>query len=236
MSDTVTAISLSAAFVAGLSGSVHCFAMCGGLASALSMRTRSLSRSPRQSFALACLTQSGRIVSYAMVGALAGAAGSFLSTLMDWVHVAQWLRVFAGILLVAMALRIALRWNAFAWLERAGGLLWSRYLSKFMSARTTTQRGVGQSILLGMAWGWLPCGLVYSMALFAAFAGNALQGAMVMLAFGAGTLPSMLSSALLAGQLARALNHPRLRWLAAALLAVFGAWTMVAAFQHRGHH
>jgi sulfite exporter TauE/SafE len=57
-----------------------------------------------------------------------------------------------------------------------------------------------------------------------------------MLAFGAGTLPSMLSSSLLASQFARMLKNPGARWVAAAVLAAFGVWTIYSALQHQGHH
>jgi sulfite exporter TauE/SafE len=235
--DSQTAISLSAAFATGVLGSVHCFAMCGGLAGALGMRARSTGQTPARVFGNALATQIGRIGSYMVVGGAAGAAGAVLAVMMDWIHLAAVLRVLAGALLLAVALRIAFAWNLFAWLERAGGRLWSRYLAKLApNAMSTPRSGVAQSMLLGAVWGWLPCGLVYSMVLFAAFAGSALQGALVMLAFGAGTLPSMLSSSLLAAHLARLLKKPGVRWLAVATLTLFGIWTIVSALQHPGHH
>jgi uncharacterized protein len=238
MAEVAEVISLGAAFVAGVSGSAHCFAMCGGLAGALGMRARTLGQSPQRAFAFTLLTQLGRIGSYALVGAIAGAAGAMLSTIMSWVHLAAWLRIVAGALLLLVAIRIATGFNGFAWLERAGAQVWTRYLAKLAPSRTTNTAtlSVGQSLLMGAVWGWLPCGLVYSMAVFAVFAGNAWQGALIMLAFGAGTLPSMLSSSLLASQLARMLKNPSARWVAAAVLAAFGVWTIYSALQHQGHH
>lgn len=232
--DSQTAISLSAAFTAGVLGSVHCFAMCGGLAGALGMRARALGSSPARSFQFALATQIGRIGSYTLVGAVVGAAGTALATVMQWVHLAALLRVIAGGVLLAIAARLAFTWNLFAWLERAGAQLWSRYLSKALPANAS--QGFAQALCFGAVWGWLPCGLVYSMLLFAVFSGSATQGALVMLAFGAGTMPAMLSSSLLAAQLARVLKNPNARWLAAATLAAFGGWTILAALQHLGHH
>jgi uncharacterized protein len=236
--DPQSAISLSAAFATGVLGSVHCFAMCGGLAGALGMRAGSLGQSPTRTFVNALLVQFGRIGSYTIVGAVAGTAGAVLAIAMDWIHLVAVFRVAAGVLLLAIALRIAFAWNPFAWLERVGGRLWSRYLSRLApaNAASTPRSGIVQAILFGVVWGWLPCGLVYSMLLFAAFAGSTAQGALVMLAFGAGTLPSMLSSSLLAAQLARLLKTPSVRWFAATALSVFGVWTIVSALQHQGHH
>lgn len=229
------AISLGAAFIAGVSGSAHCFAMCGGLAGAVGMRARAVQQSPRRVFASALLANVGRIGSYALVGAMVGAAGSALAALMEWLHLAMWLRVFAGALLIAVAARVVFGWNAFAWLERAGAALWSRSFVR-LAPQAAQGSGAAQSLLMGAAWGWLPCGLVYSMALYAVLAGSAWRGAAVMLAFGAGTLPSMLSSGLLAAQLARMFKYPGARWAAGAALAAFGVFTVASALRHSGHH
>jgi uncharacterized protein len=242
MNDSQTLISLGAAFTAGLLGSVHCFGMCGGLASAMGMRARTLGASPSAAFALAMLSQVGRIGSYALLGAVLGFAGSALSQLMSWVHLAAVVRMLAGVLLIAIALRIATGINLFAWLENAGARVWTRGIAPRMRQHTSTvHTGVsfasaGQVMLFGALWGWLPCGLVYSMALYAAMTGHAAQGALVMLAFGAGTLPSMLTSSVLAAQLARFLNLHGARWVAAIVLTALGVWTIVSALGHRGHH
>jgi len=228
-------ISLSAAFIAGVTGSAHCVAMCGGLAGALGMRARAQQHAPQRVFASALLTNIGRVGSYTLVGAIVGAIGSGLATLMDWLHLAAWLRGLAGVLLLAVAVRIVFGWNAFAWLERGGALLWSRI---FAPRAQHAAQGIGaaQSLLLGVAWGWLPCGLVYSMALYAALAGDAVRGASIMVAFGIGTLPSMLSSTLLGSQLARLFKYAATRWVAGAILIALGIWTILSALRHSGHH
>jgi uncharacterized protein len=236
-------------------GSVHCLAMCGGLAGALGMRARVLGHTPAFSFAHMLTTHLGRIGSYALMGALAGAGGAVLEKFMHWLHLMTLTRVLAGAVLIAIALRIAVRWNAFAGLERLGGKAWSRYLAPLTVQKIATQknaakqatehlpttimsrlRGMTQLALLGAAWGWLPCGLVYSLLLFAVFAGSAVQGALIMMAFGVGTLPSMLSTSLLAAQFARVMSLPAVRWLAAAVLALLGITTIIAALSHHGHH
>ena len=227
------AISLSAAFIAGVSGSAHCVAMCGGLAGAVGMRARALGHAPQQVFVSAFLTNMGRIGSYALVGAIVGAAGGALTSLMTWLHLAVWLRVLAGALLLAVAVRVVFQWNAFAWLERVGSQVWSRGFSRLAPPPA---HGAAHSLLMGVAWGWLPCGLVYSMALYAALAGDAWRGAGVMLAFGMGTLPSIMSSSLLAAQLARLVKHAGARWAAGSALAALGVWTVVSALRHSGHH
>jgi sulfite exporter TauE/SafE len=230
--DTQT-LSYAAAFVAGVAGSAHCFVMCGGLASALGMRARRRGVSPQTSFAYAATSQLGRVLSYTLAGALVGAFGGVFASLLDFSSAAAALRVAAGLLLIALALKVLFKWNLLSWLERAGGKFW-RFI-----APLSQHIGVGgfkRSFLLGTLWGWLPCGLVYSILLFAAFSGDAWRGAGTMLAFGVGTLPAMLSSSLLASQLTRLTIGRKIHLGAGALLLAFGIWTAAAPFQvHEGH-
>ena len=95
--------------------------------------------------------------------------------------------------------------------------------------------GIRQALVLGALWGWLPCGLVYSMLLLGTLGGSAAHGALTMLAFGAGTLPAMLSSNLLASQLARITALKGLRFAAGSSMLVFGVWTAWLALWHSGH-
>lgn len=237
--DASASLALSAAFVAGIAGSAHCVAMCGGLAGALGMRARVVQSTAAQTFVRALLMQLGRIGSYSVAGALVGAlagAGSMFATEINFLYVAQALRLFAGLVLLAIAVRIAFAWNAFAWIERAGARFWSRLapMTKRLGTDSRNRPRIVDSLLLGAIWGWLPCGLVYSMLLFAAANGDAARGAAIMIAFGFGTLPAMLVGTLLAAQLTTVLKQRSTKWVAAALLAAFGVWTLVAATS--GHH
>jgi sulfite exporter TauE/SafE len=237
--DASASLALSAAFVAGIAGSAHCVAMCGGLAGALGMRARVVQSTAAQTFVRALLMQLGRIGSYSVAGALVGAlagAGSMFATEINFLYVAQALRLFAGLVLLAIAVRIAFAWNAFAWIERAGARFWSHLapMTKRLGTDSRNRLRIVDSLLLGAIWGWLPCGLVYSMLLFAAANGDAARGAAIMIAFGFGTLPAMLVGTLLAAQLTTVLKQRSTKWVAAALLAAFGVWTLVAAIS--GHH
>lgn len=229
-------LSLSAALLAGLAGSVHCFAMCGGMAGALGLRTRAHSISSLHAATGASLYQFGRIGGYALAGALCGFAGSIVRTLLDLARLGATLRVASGVLMILIALRLLVRWNALAPIERWGARFWARL--RPLTSHTASRTGALNALALGFLWGWLPCGLVYSMLLFAATSANAIHGALIMATFGLGTLPSMLTSSWLAPQLSRLIN---VRWSRAAtgtLLLAFGAWMVVAANgtgQHAGH-
>jgi uncharacterized protein len=231
-------LSLGAAFVAGVVGSTHCLAMCGGFAGALGMRARQAGATKANIFAHNVATQLGRIASYAIAGAIAaglvGGIGVALDKLLAWVQIAQILRIVAGALMIAIAIRIVFAWNIFAAIERAGARFWSRL--RPLTQRAMSRSHLGASLLLGAAWGWLPCGLVYSMLLYAAFSTTIAQGAAIMMTFGLGTLPAMLTSGLLSGYLARFSKSRATRWVAAGTLASFGALTILAIFPAAHHH
>ncbi len=225
-------ISFAAAFIAGVAGSAHCLAMCGGLSGALGMRARQAGIAPARALAHQLAQQAGRVGSYALAGALCGAFGAALGNLMDVVQVTLFARVLAGLTLIAIALRVLFGWQLLAPLERLGARAFAR-LSPL--ARNAAGSGLGGSLLLGAVWGWLPCGLVYSMLAFAAFSGNALDGALILMLFGLGTWPAMLGGSLASSQLWRLSTARGVHTLAGAALLVFGLVTLLAPLRHAHH-
>jgi sulfite exporter TauE/SafE len=226
-------VGLSAAFVAGVAGSTHCFAMCGGMSAALGMRSRATAVDARAAFVNASAYQLGRIGGYAIAGALFGFAGATLQSMFDLMRIGAALRIASGILLILIALRLLIRWNALGGVERLGARFWSKLQP--LAQRAARSEGRGRSLMIGLLWGWLPCGLVYSMLMLAAASGHAGQGASIMATFGLGTLPSMLTSSLLASQLQRMLAQRWARIMSGLLLIVFGVWMMVLPILHTGH-
>lgn len=226
-------ISLFAAFVAGAAGSVHCLAMCGGLSGALGMRARRNGAVPGRAFMHSVSYQAGRITSYSIAGALVGAFGAALQAVFDFDRVAVVSRALAGMVLVLAALGVLFKWRPLSRLELLGGRLWTR-VAPF--ARAIPAGGLRGSLLLGMVWGWLPCGLIYSMLLVAALSGGVLQGASTMLSFGAGTVPAVLAAGLLSGQVWRATMARGLNVAAGSLLMVFGLLTMLGPLSSHAHH
>jgi sulfite exporter TauE/SafE len=226
MSSTLTLI---AAFIAGLTGSMHCLVMCGGIAGALGMRARSISRTAPLTFLHSLAYQVGRLSSYAMAGALVGAFGAVVQALLYWLPIALMLRIIAGLVLMLLGLQLMLNWKLLQPLEKLGATFW-RCLAPV--TRHASGHGLGHALLLGALWGWLPCGLIYSMLLLGALQGTALHGAMIMLAFGAGTLPAMLGSSLISAQLSRITSLREMRIFTGLLLLLLGWWTMWVATQH----
>jgi len=184
-------------FLVGLLGGVHCLGMCGGIASAMAARPGAA----RAGWPLQLAFNLGRIGTYGAAGALAGGAGA-LSLFVDGLLPVQLaLYLFANLMLIALGLYLLGVTRYVMVLERGGARLWKRiapWTRHVMPADT-----VPRALALGMLWGWLPCGLVYSVLATALLAGDAAGGAAVMLAFGLGTLPNLLFAGVV------------LRWLAA---------------------
>ncbi len=226
-------ISLLAAFAAGAAGSVHCLAMCGGLSGALGMRARRNGATAAQAAVHALTYQGGRIISYSVAGALVGGFGGLLQTVFDFDRISLIARFLAGAVLVMAALGVLFKWRPLSRLELLGGRFWSRVAPL---ARAIPAAGLRGSLLLGMVWGWLPCGLIYSMLLVAALAGGVWQGAATMLCFGLGTVPAVLSAGLLGGQAWRVTMARGLNLAAGLLLMLFGLLTMLGPLSAHAHH
>jgi len=212
--------SLLSALLVGLLGGVHCVGMCGGIVAAFSFR---LDRS-QLPFRLHVGYNVGRVLSYTLFGALAGALGGSLN-LLEIRPLQIGLYVLAQGVMILLGLYLA-GWNQWVLVfEKAGGLLWKRVQPLFRKLLPVTN--LPGALLAGMVWGWLPCGLVYSVLVAALAAGSATSGAALMLAFGLGTLPNLLGMALFAQQLQPFMQQAAVRKIAGLLVAGFGVWGLV---------
>jgi len=205
-----------AAFFVGLFGSTHCLLMCGGMAGALQMM---MPQSPARRAWLQLMLGLGRVSSYALTGALFGGIGAAVigsSGLLP-----QWLQLFAGLMLLAMALYISRLWFGLLMLERAGQRLWR--LVQPVSRRLLPLDSSPKAFAYGLCWGYLPCGLVYSALSWSLGSGSAVNGALWMALFGLGTLPAVM----LAGQAADRLRQlQQQRWIRYMLAALLGAYAL----------
>jgi hypothetical protein len=211
-----------ALFLIGLLGGTHCIGMCGGIVGALSLGAGS-----RPELHLAY--NSGRIASYTLAGAIAGALGGASLALSGQLPLRIVLFVLANLMLVALGLYLMGITRALAFSERFGQKLW-RHVQP-LTRRFLPARSVAQAFPLGLLWGWLPCGLVYSALVTALTSGSALHGAGMMLAFGLGTLPNLLLAGLLAVRLKDYATRPAVRITAGLLVLGFGLWGLFAAIR-----
>tara|TARA_R110002110_G_scaffold406421_1_gene626374 strand:+ start:189763 stop:190581 length:819 start_codon:yes stop_codon:yes gene_type:complete len=218
----VSDIGILSAFALGLAGAGHCLGMCGGIAAALNL-------GGQRSLTVTLSYHSGRIASYTLLGGLLGlAAGS--------IDIAAWtmgLRYLAGFLLIGMGLYVANWWRGMMVLERLGAKLWQpvqRLSSRFLPIRTWPQ-----GFALGLCWGLMPCGLIYSSLAWAATAQNAATSALMMFLFGLGTLPAMLATSLGADKLQGFLRRRGLKLVIAIMLILSGVWTLYLVATHGSH-
>jgi uncharacterized protein len=229
MNPDLADLSLGAAFVAGLAASGHCLAMCGGVAGALAMRTRQAAAGSKLVMGFAY--NLARIASYAAAGALVGLLGHLVLHVLNIGVLSAVFRVLAGLIMLAAAGRLLFGWRLLDPIEAAGSRLWRR-VAPFAS-RQGRSGGLAGAIGLGLAWGWLPCGMTYSMLMLAGMSGGAASGAAVLAAFGAGTLPAMVTATVAFERIAGALTkRATFRHLAGALLLVFGLWTAGSGLYH----
>ena len=213
-------LSLLTALLAGLLGGVHCVGMCGGIVAAFSFRADG-STPP---FRLHLAYNLGRVSSYVFFGALAGMLGASLK-LAGFLPVQTLLFVLAQVVMILLGLYLAgfSRWVLV--FERAGGVLWRAVKPLFQ--KLLPVRSTPQALLAGMVWGWLPCGLVYSVLVSALAAGSAASGAALMLAFGLGTLPNLLGMGVFARQIQPFMQHVWVRRTAGLTVAGFGVWGLL---------
>ena len=214
----MTEFSIIAVFFAGLLGGVHCLGMCGSIVGIL---TAQLPKDgARWPFHLAY--NSGRIASYTLAGALAGSIGQAGFLLRDVAPVQYLLFALSSLMLIALGLYLAGIWNMVRRIEQVGRLLWQRIqpLTRPLLPVTTPTR----ALLLGALWGWLPCGLVYSVLVTALASGHARSGALIMLAFGLGTLPNLLVIGLFWERCRRWVQSPGVRLFAGLIVAAFGIY------------
>lgn len=221
------AIALTA-FGAGLLGGVHCVAMCGGIVGAACGSKCSSQRDPIR-WRLALGYNAGRITSYCIGGLLAGAIGQAGIGLRGGMPAQQLAMLASGIMLCVIALYFAGITPVARGMEAAGSVIWKRvqpWSRQFLPADT-----FGRAYGLGLAWGWLPCGMVYAMLLTALAAGSAAEGALIMFAFGLGTLPNVLLIAVFFNRIGTALKSATARAVAGVLIAGVGIFSIAQSFQ-----
>ena len=215
----MTPLEFTAVFALGLAGSLHCLGMCGPIVLSYSVALRG----PRPAAHLAY--NSGRILTYMLLGAIAGTAGRAIALVGRLAGLASGARIFAGAaMIVAGVLMI--------------GLVPSNSLVKIR--RPGVMQSIGRLILgpavrskftLGVILGFLPCGLIYAALLKALESGGAVAGALTMLAFGLGTAATLFGAGLLSSIAGARLGQwsNRVAALSVMLFGVILLWRGIAA-------
>ena len=212
---------LIGAWLVGALGGVHCAAMCGGLVSAVAARDASAAAPRLRAVGLAqAVYHAGRISTYALLGAAFGLAGIGVRLAGDVAVVQRATYVVASAFLLLLAASLVVRVRPVLALQRAGAAAAGPLLRRLQPMLRVP--GTPGRLAMGFAWGLMPCALVYSVLPLALLAGGPAQGALVMLAFGVGTLPNLLAGGVLLAGARRLVPAATLRYAGAVVMAAFG--------------
>jgi sulfite exporter TauE/SafE len=221
-------ITLISAFLVGVLGSTHCVGMCGGILGALTIATGP--RAPRSVLPYVILYTLGRIASYAVAGAIVGFMSERLfGATSDALRLAA---IFSAGITIFLGFYLSGWWMGLNALERLGAKLWKHI--EPIGRRVLPVNHPAKAVLLGLVWGWLPCGLVYTALAWSLSSGSALRGAALLTAFGAGTLPMLLLTGIAAPSVIHATRQPWLRRTVAVILISFGVYLSLMALGNHG--
>ncbi|SAY51131.1 sulfite exporter TauE/SafE family protein [Neisseria weaveri] len=213
-------ISYFTLFLIGFFGGGHCIGMCGGLSGAFALQLPPhINR-----FGLILLLNLGRISSYILIGTLLGALGQIGISLDETRQLQNILFIAANALLFLLGLYLAGISAAASKIESLGKPVWKR-LNPILNKLLPIQ-SIPACFGVGLLWGWLPCGLVYSASLYALGSGSAVEGGMLMAAFALGTLPNLLAAGLFATQLKSLLQNKNVRRIAGLSVSAWAIWQL----------
>jgi len=222
-----------AALLTGLLGSAHCLGMCAGISGLFAVNSGVTTL--RGQIPMALTYNAGRILSYAILGTIVATFGGAIVAATP--AIGRPIRFVTGAVIVLIGLQVAFNWRLLSPIERMGAVLWQKLspIAKHFVPVTSLPRALG----LGLLWGWLPCGLVYSVLLIAATSARPVDGAATMLAFGIGTMPAMVMTGVGAAQLASITRRRGTRIGLGLLIVVLGVLTIampVSAWFSAGPH
>lgn len=220
---------LSAALLSGLLGGVHCAAMCGGIATGLSFGQTAAS--PAAQWLRALQPNLGRVLGYALAGAVVGGFGHGLVALAQAPKLALAMRMTVGAMMMIVALRLLDPSGRFNPLARPGRALWQRLQP--LQRLLLPADNAFKRIALGMLWGWLPCGLSATLLATAWLQADTINSALTMAAFGLGTLPVMLPLTWSGARVAQRLQRGGLRAAAGVFVLLAGLTTLAAPWLMR---
>ncbi|KEY91337.1 branched-chain amino acid transport system 3 carrier protein [Candidatus Photodesmus blepharus] len=158
--------------------------MCGGIASALS-----LNRAHHDNL-LPLYYNFGRLSSYTIFGGLIGGMFASITCMINLTSSLVFFRLISAIFMIILALYLFRVWFGLLHIEKIGQIFW-KHISPIGKIFLPLKKPF-YAFPLGFLWGWFPCGLVYSTLTWAAASGSMINGAIIMLSFGIGTLPTML--------------------------------------------
>ena len=231
MNDPVT---LTSAFLLGFFSTMHCIGMCGGIIGALSLSLPvEIRNNKAKLFSFVLSYNIGRLISYSVAGLIAGAVGTSVlqSTGFDQGHAI--LRIIGVAMMVAIGLYLTGWLPQLASVEKIGIPVWKHI--EPIGRKLVPVASIPKALAYGLIWGWLPCGLVYFVLIWALTAGDAVHGALTMLAFGLGTLPTLITAGFMTSWITRFAHSTRTRQLVGLLIIVMAIGSLFIPMEHHNH-
>lgn len=230
-------ITYTSAFLLGLFSTIHCVGMCGGIIGALSLSLPAQIRSDKPRMLMfVTMYNIGRIFSYSLAGLIAGAIGTGVLASVGFDQGHAVLRVIGVAMMIAIGLYLAGWVPQLAVVEKMGIPVWKKL--EPIGRSLLPVASLPKALAYGIIWGWLPCGLVYFVLVWALTAGNAIQGALTMLAFGIGTLPTLLATGFMTSWLTRFARSSTARQIVGLVIIAMaiGSLFLPMGEQMHGHH
>lgn len=206
MESKLSTASYAFLFIVGIFTSIHCVGMCGGIMISQSLSFAKESKSKLDSIIPSILYNVGRVISYTILGGIIGGIGSIFSLS---ITIKAFIQIFAGIFMVIMGLNI----SGFKFF-RTFSIKIPNFLSKY-------KRKFSSPFIIGILNGFMPCGPLQTMQLFALGTGSALKGALSMFIFALGTVPLMLTFGAISGFLSKGYTKKLLKF-SGVLIIVLG--------------
>lgn len=213
---------IAAVFVASLVGSLHCAGMCGPLVAFALGTTDAMSH--RSRVVLQFAYHGGRVMTYSAVGAVCGLLGAALDLSGSMVGMNRIAALLAGLMMVGVGIVAVLRYSG----VRVPAMPVPKTLSRmivFGQRAAVGLRPIPRALTIGLLTAFLPCGWLYMFAIVAAGTGTAVGGAMIMIAFWAGTVPVLASLGIGVQAFAGTLGK-RIPLITAGLIVLLGLYTI----------
>lgn len=204
MESMLSNASYAVLFIAGLLTSIHCVGMCGGIM--LSQTVGNESTTKFEAMKPSLLYNAGRVISYTILGGVIGAVGSVFSLSFKSKAAVQ---IIAGIFMIMMGLNMS------------GFSLFRKFQIKLPKSFCKTKNKEGSPFIVGLLNGFMPCGPLQTMQIFALGTGSPIKGALAMLVFSVGTVPLMLTFGALSGLLSKGYTKKILK-LSGVMIIVLG--------------
>ena len=234
MNDPLT---LTSAFLLGFFSTMHCVGMCGGIIGALSLSLPAEIRNEKPRLFTYVMTYNmGRIISYGTAGLIAGAIGAGVLQSAGFEQGHTILRSIGVMMMIAIGLYLTGWLPQLASVEKIGRPIW-KHLEP-IGRKLVPVASLPKALAYGLIWGWLPCGMVYFVLVWALTAGGAINGALTMIAFGLGTLPTLLTAGFMTSWITRFAHSTRARQVVGLLIIAMAIGSLFIPMEanHQHHH